>query len=278
MPEPIIAAIPDIHGEAHRLEKLIQYVQRHWPEVKLVFLGNYINYGAESAQVLRMVKHMTGQGHIALRGHEEELLLEYIYASEPNAWDRLRFSGGCQTIRSFEREARDWFQSPAALREYLAKAGMLAWLEDLPVFYRENNLVFTSAPVSPEGWTWKGSPRESEALTGSAAGFDEDAYAKQLASPAGCFAICGHERTVPRKFRQGISAPVPDSKTPVVAFVTDKGDILRAGEATHWPKDCGDFGPMLFRHGLYLDCGCGSHDDGALVAAVLRSRGALLPA
>ncbi|MCB9893331.1 MAG: metallophosphoesterase [Planctomycetes bacterium] len=272
MPDQPIIAVPDIHGGAQRLERLLDLVHRHWPSAKLVFLGNYINHGPDSADVLRIVRQHVERGHIALRGAAEETLLDFALGVD----ERLlsRDAGGWQTLRSIEREAGRWFDEPASLASYLRQTGILDWLENLPVFWREGNLVFSPAPVPGDCWNRKGEPERILALNGSVGGLDEEAYAHQLGAPVDCFAVCGSERVLPRRHRDGTSAPIPDAKTPVIAFVTDKGDILRAGEATHWPKDCGNFGPMLFSHGLYLDCGCGSHDDGPLVAAILRSMAA----
>ncbi|MCA9173592.1 MAG: metallophosphoesterase, partial [Planctomycetales bacterium] len=256
MPDSLIIAIPDIHGEAERLERLLKLIRHHWPAVKLVFLGNYINYGPDSAGVLRLVRELTEQGHVALRGHAETELLDYLDDPDENrfAWNRYMHWGGCQTMRSLEREAREWFDTPQMLEDYLTKTGMLAWIESLPVFYRENNLVFTPAPVSSTEWNRRGRPNELETVRGSVPGSGEEEYAASLGAPPDCFAVCGHERVVARRYREGVCAPVPDINTPVIAFATDKGDVLRAGEATHWPKHSGNFGPMLFSHGLYLDC------------------------
>lgn len=75
MPEPHIVAVPAIHGEVRRLERLIDFAHQHWPGAKLVFLGNYINHGPDSAAVLRTIRHQVSQGHIALRGNAEMQLL-----------------------------------------------------------------------------------------------------------------------------------------------------------------------------------------------------------
>lgn len=276
MPDQHIIAVPAIHGEVRRLERLIDLAHQHWPSVKLVFLGNYLNHGPDSAAVLRAVKHHVSQGHIALRGHAEMQLLQYLDRADdaPDSWNRYHYWGGCQTMRSFEREAGQWFDTRQSMEVYLDGNGTLKWLQSLPVFHRLGNLVFTSSAVARNHWNQRDRPDEAEAVAECVPGGDEDDYAARIGAPPGCFAVCGHGLVVPRRYREGISSPIPDTKSPVDAFVCDDGTILKAGDATHWPKELGRFGPMLFPHGLYLDCGCGSRDDGPLVAAVLRSRAA----
>lgn len=276
MAESFIVAIPDVNGEIRRLERLIDLAIKHWPTAKLVFLGNYINQGRDSAAVLRAVKHQTERGHIALRGDAEEDLLDYLSITSglPTRWS----GGECETIRSFEREARDWFETPRSLACYLAGNGMLDWLEGLPIFYRDKDLVFTSAPVASDDWNRNGVPAEWSALKGGPMEFDEEGYGKYLGAPPGCFPVCGHERVLSRWRRDGTSDSVPKGNSKAIAFITDRGDVLKAGEATRWPRNLGKYAPMLFPHGLYLDCGCdeerpalveGIH-EGLLVAAVLK--------
>ena len=71
--------IGDIHGHADKLEELLLklgYTKNHKQyshrERKALFLGDYIDRGPKSHEVLKIVKHMVDGGHaIALMGNHE---------------------------------------------------------------------------------------------------------------------------------------------------------------------------------------------------------------
>ena len=73
--------IGDIHGMAAKLENLLGQIDM-WCAAnaraerrQLIFLGDYIDRGPDSRQVLQIVQRLQGQGAICLRGNHEELML-----------------------------------------------------------------------------------------------------------------------------------------------------------------------------------------------------------
>lgn len=113
-----IWAIGDIHGEAAKLDALLQALPREAGDFT-VFLGDYIDRGPDSAAVLRRVlaeydsaPHRT----ILLWGNHEDMAAEHFgfpapseYAYDPYDWFR---NGGTEALESFGLRKPDLFAAP----------------------------------------------------------------------------------------------------------------------------------------------------------------------
>jgi Calcineurin-like phosphoesterase len=73
--------IGDIHGMAAKLENLLGQTDM-WCAAnaraelrQLIFLGDYIDRGPDSRQVLQIVQRLHAEGAICLQGNHEELML-----------------------------------------------------------------------------------------------------------------------------------------------------------------------------------------------------------
>ena len=73
--------IGDIHGMAAKLESLLAQIDM-WcvanaraERRQLIFLGDYIDRGPDSREVLQIVQRLQAEGAICLRGNHEELML-----------------------------------------------------------------------------------------------------------------------------------------------------------------------------------------------------------
>ena len=105
--------IGDIHGMAAKLENLLGqidmwYVANAKSELRqLIFLGDYIDRGRDSRQVLQIVQRLQAEGAICLRGNHEELMLR---ATESESdFTNFLANGGNATITSLH--------TPAAFRQ-----------------------------------------------------------------------------------------------------------------------------------------------------------------
>jgi serine/threonine protein phosphatase 1 len=104
--------IGDIHGMAAKLENLLGQIDM-WCSAnakaelrQLIFLGDYIDRGPDSRQVLQIVQRLQAEGAICLRGNHEELMLR---ATESES-DLTTFlaNGGDATITSLGAPAAFW--------------------------------------------------------------------------------------------------------------------------------------------------------------------------
>jgi serine/threonine protein phosphatase 1 len=130
--------IGDIHGMAAKLKALLRRVNA-WLRAnaggephQLIFLGDYIDRGPQSAEVLETVRALQRSGAICLKGNHEELMLR----AEDSERDLANFllNGGDATLASlatrdaFER-AQEWMRGlPTSCEDklrYYVHAGVL---------------------------------------------------------------------------------------------------------------------------------------------------------
>lgn len=103
-----IYAIGDIHGYVDALIALLGAINADGCDTtqdRLVFLGDYIDRGPDSAAVLAVVAAMVEEGYaIALRGNHEQMMVD-AYAAGEGSWeyDSWWYQGGKETARSFSR-------------------------------------------------------------------------------------------------------------------------------------------------------------------------------
>lgn len=102
-----IYAVGDIHGRADLLDRLLEMIGRDCSvrsesKVTLIFLGDYINRGAESAKVItRLAALMDSPVHARfLMGNHEEILLRLLDGDD-DLWSFFLRMGGDATLASY---------------------------------------------------------------------------------------------------------------------------------------------------------------------------------
>jgi serine/threonine protein phosphatase 1 len=157
-----IYAIGDIHGRADLLAQLLaeiraDAVNANGP-VTVVGLGDYINRGPDSAEVLRLLRAPENAPPQArcvwLRGNHEWALLAFLQAPK-TATDWL-FWGGQETLKSYgiaplDRRAqlRPAEALAAELELTLTERGDLAWLQATVLMHQDDDYAFVHAGVRP---------------------------------------------------------------------------------------------------------------------------------
>jgi len=138
-----IVAVGDSHGEYERLKDLVETVKQSVTEpFKFVFLGDYIDRGPDSALVVQFVKTMTKEGHVALRGNHEDMMMDAFKFYDASAlWFR---NGGEQTMHSYSRTYKD---SKPNVDQMVAED--VAWFETLWTHYVTERHFFVHAGVDP---------------------------------------------------------------------------------------------------------------------------------
>jgi serine/threonine protein phosphatase 1 len=134
-------AIGDIHGCNDLLLTLLDAVDDHagGRPYKLVFLGDYIDRGLDSAGVIETVRSLqrTSPGAvICLKGNHEDLLVQA--ADDPLREDNWLYNGGDTTLRSFR--ARTVRELPPDVIE---------WARQLPTFYEDERRYYVHAGLYP---------------------------------------------------------------------------------------------------------------------------------
>jgi serine/threonine protein phosphatase 1 len=159
-PGRVIYAVGDIHGRSDLLKKILAKI-RNDIEVHssaspmIVFLGDYVDRGDDSAEVLSIIERMwldrSGCEHVFIKGNHEAAMLDFLDSPETNGgW--LRF-GGLQTLHSFGLRGINEHSGSAALneaahqlRQKLASQEMLL-RAGLRLSVRVGNIFFCHAAV-----------------------------------------------------------------------------------------------------------------------------------
>jgi serine/threonine protein phosphatase 1 len=139
-------AIGDIHGRHDLLQALLQRIGNHagGSPHKLVFLGDYIDRGPDSAAVVGTVRLLQARSQpevVCLKGNHEAMLLEVIERSDLVPW--WIDNGGDATLASFG----------AASTRGIA-ADVLDWLGSLPTSHEDERRYFVHAGLMP-GWRFE---------------------------------------------------------------------------------------------------------------------------
>lgn len=192
-------AIGDIHGETAHLFKLLSCFPALDSGDTIVFLGDYLDRGPGSAQVidyLRKLPTSTPAKVVALRGNHEDAWLRVI----ERGWNE--FVGppgnGClAAMRSFTGDPypREG-ELPRKDEELLLQTGgffpteVVDWLQSLPYWYEDDHAIYVHAglPKGPKGFIHPGEVKAPVALLWCR---DEDFFRNYR----GKRVIFGHTRT-----------------------------------------------------------------------------------
>lgn len=160
-PEAATYVVGDLHGRVDLLEPIFQRIDLHIGEAEagnpnLVFVGNYIDYGPASRDVLERLKALTEEfpiNVICLMGNHERMLLDFVSdpAMRGARWMR---AGGAETLQSFgiaepARSAEAYETAASALQEAMAP-GLLDWIAARPLSWRSGNLWAVHAAADPK--------------------------------------------------------------------------------------------------------------------------------
>lgn len=141
-----IFAIGDIHGCYQKLRELMGRLPYRPGHDRLVFLGDYIDRGSESAQVLDYLCQLKEENPdmIALLGNHEYLLLEYYRSSDPILLPYLRGMGVDATVSSYKQESGFNLQPLSFL-----PSKHLDLLQSLLPYWQTPDYIFVHAGLEP---------------------------------------------------------------------------------------------------------------------------------
>jgi serine/threonine protein phosphatase 1 len=131
-----IFAVGDIHGCYDRLRALLDRIPLDWSRDQLVFMGDYIDRGPQSFEV---VEHLIGLQElhpdiVFLKGNHEQMLADYLSGK-----DRMLYlyNGGQQTLESYLRNgAPGEFPIPPRHRRFF---------DTLRLFHETDAFIFVHA-------------------------------------------------------------------------------------------------------------------------------------
>jgi len=147
-------AIGDIHGEIDKLILLMQRMPRLTSDDTLVFLGDYLDRGPHSKELLEYIMalpSMTKAKVVCLRGNHEDAWLRVRSVG----WDEflIPVRNGClATFRSFtggatpvEDELPNQAEMEAMSTALFFPDSVVRWMEQLPYWYEDDHAIYVHA-------------------------------------------------------------------------------------------------------------------------------------
>lgn len=161
-PGRAVYAIGDIHGRADLIEPLLLRIEadiraQGQEHAQLVFLGDYVDRGEQSAQVLDYLHALSCDlaGMVTcLLGNHERMMLDFL--DDPaGRGARWLANGGLQTLASYgigglgaRASVDDMAEASDALAAALPR-GREAWLRARPLHWQSGNVVCVHAAMNP---------------------------------------------------------------------------------------------------------------------------------
>ncbi len=133
--------IADIHGCEQALEKLLDKIKSAFEkEDKIIFLGDYIDRGPASRQVVEKIISLKRQSpHIlTLMGNHEQMLLDFLAGQNQDAY--LQY-GGLQTLQNYNWEA--------GTRDYHIPTTHIHFFKELLPYWEDDNYIYVHAGLQP---------------------------------------------------------------------------------------------------------------------------------
>jgi serine/threonine protein phosphatase 1 len=123
--------VPDIHGAFDLMIVALDAIPKG---SKIVFLGDYIDRGPKSAQVILHIRSgiASGENWIALKGNHEDFMASAIVEQDKNYAESWVLNGGAQCIDSYGGITDQLFQD--------AK-----WAKGLPLYHKDAHRVYVHA-------------------------------------------------------------------------------------------------------------------------------------
>lgn len=149
-------AIGDIHGDLAALATLFARLPGFEPEDTIVFLGDYIDRGPNSAGVVAWVQDFitkTPAKVVCLRGNHEDAWLQVLEAGWPE-FIMPRGNGCLECYRSFKGMPAPTEDEIPTYEEYeemfdgrFLPAPVIEWMKTLPFFYEDEYAIYVHAGI-----------------------------------------------------------------------------------------------------------------------------------
>ncbi|MBF9032610.1 serine/threonine protein phosphatase [Rhodobacterales bacterium HKCCE2091] len=163
-PDRPVYVVGDIHGCADLLDPVLNLIDDDIGRISardphLVFVGDYIDHGPGSAEVLARMQALDEEfpDHVTcLMGNHERMLLDFL--SDPaHRGARWLRAGGAATMASYGLDDPSAAEAPTpAMYEAAARAlaaaltpDLAAWVAALPLSWRSGNLWVVHAAADP---------------------------------------------------------------------------------------------------------------------------------
>ena len=138
-------AVGDVHGREDLLALALTAIDDHAAgrAVRIVMLGDYVDRGPASAQVIARLMRLSGDGRVVcLKGNHEAMMHRAVTEPHGPAMAQWRANGGIETLVSYGVRGGD----DAA---QVIPADHLEWIEALPLFIADRHRIYVHAGLAP---------------------------------------------------------------------------------------------------------------------------------
>src|SRR5512139_1522044 len=163
-------AVGDVHGEIDHLDRLLGRLPRLGADDTIVFLGDFVDRGPKSAEVVARVREVERTSEakvVSLRGNHEDAWLQVV----DKGWIEFvlpRVNGCLEALRSFRGEqpaTEDDVPTADEMKalfdgSFLPK-DVVEWMRGLPVFYEDEHAIYVHAGLVAKGGRFQ-HPSETE--------------------------------------------------------------------------------------------------------------------
>jgi serine/threonine protein phosphatase 1 len=138
MTAPLVYAIGDIHGRLDLFEAAVRAIDARGAAAgrTVVVLGDFVDRGPGSAQMVERLKALEGAGWVCLKGNHEAMMVEALRGGDRRAWELWFSNGGAETLDSYGGADA-------------VPAADLDWLETLPLWWRDAHRDYVHAGLEP---------------------------------------------------------------------------------------------------------------------------------
>jgi len=139
-----IFAIGDIHGCLKKLEDLMALIAANPKRDKLVFIGDYIDRGNFSREVVNYIIGTKSKfkNVVCLLGNHEQMFLNYLEGMEE---DLYLYNGGKYTLSDYDIQSSD---PPDERKKKIPEAHLLFYRSLLP-YHQTKDYIFAHAGLIP---------------------------------------------------------------------------------------------------------------------------------
>ncbi|WP_028782464.1 metallophosphoesterase family protein [Thalassobacillus devorans] len=129
--------VSDIHGEAEKLESVLEKASFDSENDQLILLGDYIDRGPRSKAVIDKVKELVEKdGAVAIKGNHDDLFIRSQYEGE--AMELWKMNGAASTLESYQGKRGELKEDQQ-------------WMEkNLELYYETDDYIFVHAGLEPE--------------------------------------------------------------------------------------------------------------------------------
>ncbi|PSL16582.1 metallophosphoesterase family protein [Shimia abyssi] len=155
-----IYAIGDIHGHLDKLQDVLARIERDGgPDAQVVFLGDLVDRGPNSREVIELVMNgiKNGRNWIAIKGNHDRMMAYWLQGPAPDPqmlvgyhWLHERI-GGIETLTSYGIEITDtarYYKVHPQVLEAVPQSHR-DFLISMPYFHKSEDLLFVHAGIRP---------------------------------------------------------------------------------------------------------------------------------